>query len=140
MFVEYASETDICNTLSPYKIGDRVILLNNLNDMNNNGLFEKGTEMLISEIKLNYNVCVPEDIRKDSLDDYDFTGENAFKYILKSPVNSNQDKRACCCESDICDIYGERLNIQINTLMSFDDERKLRNLAIISSLSGWSGN
>lgn len=136
MFVEYASKDDICNALSPYKVGDRVLLLNDKNDMCDNGLFEQGTEMIIHEIRLNDDVYTPQSIRKDKLSDYSFVGENVFKYILKqSDSDNDSDKRVCCFESDFYDIHEKNLDIIVNTATKLNKTTFIIISAVVLTLS-----
>lgn len=130
MFIEYASTDDICNAISPYKVGDRIVLLNNIEL--NEGFFEKGTEMIVSEIHL--KASVNGKIRKDSLSDYSFVGKKAFRYTLVYPDNSDNQKKCYCYETDICCIDSKE--IIVNSILSDFDRKAGLILSIILILAG----
>lgn len=81
MFKEFATSEEILNAISPYKIGDVVISTKQLQSKNT-GVFDTGSEFIVSDIKLNKYMSLLE-ICKEDLNDYCIAGTDILYYTLK---------------------------------------------------------
>lgn len=87
MFIPYADEKMLCNTLAEYKIGDIVSTL--INIRTKEGIIEAGTKVKITDIKLNTKIITPQiptnEINKyvSSCDEWNFT------YIVTPVLTKN---------------------------------------------------
>lgn len=77
MYKPYATEADFCKACSPYQVGNVVFLLKEIKT--SEGVFEKGTLLVVSAIELN-NATIPEVVKGKEIE-YEIN-ENAFKYRM----------------------------------------------------------
>ena len=60
MYKPYATEADFCKACSPYQVGNVVFLLKEIKT--SEGVFEKGTLLVVSAIELN-NATIPKVVK-----------------------------------------------------------------------------
>lgn len=68
MYIEFATEEDICEALAKYKIGDHVVTLKDIQTAN--GMIEANTELQITEVCVPKDVFLPLDIPQSRLIEY----------------------------------------------------------------------
>lgn len=90
MFIQYADEKTICNSLAKYKVGEIVIALSDINC--GGGIIEKNTQLYITQIRISPNITIPK-ILENKLNEYvSAYDEYTFIYKLKSDVSSADEK------------------------------------------------
>lgn len=87
MFIPYADNKNVAIHFAEYKINDTVILIDDIETQN--GLFEKGTKMIIKDIKFDSeNTYVPCRLPKTQLNRYRVNTDNIFTYQLETSKSS----------------------------------------------------
>lgn len=90
MYIQYADEKTICNSLAKYKVGEIVIALSDINF--DGGIIEKNTQLYITQIRISPNITIPK-ILENKLNEYvSAYDEYTFIYKLKSDVSSADEK------------------------------------------------
>lgn len=90
MYIQYADDKTLCNSLAKYKVRETVIALSDINC--DGGIIEKNTKLQITQIRTNPNIFIPK-ILENKLNEYVSTyDEYTFIYKLK-PCSSNVDEK-----------------------------------------------
>lgn len=90
MYIQYADDKTLCNSLAKYKVRETVIALSDINC--DGGIIEKNTKLQITQIRINPNIFIPK-ILENKLNEYVSTyDEYTFIYKLK-PCSSNVDEK-----------------------------------------------
>ena len=90
MYIQYADDKTLCNSLAKYKVRETVIALSDINC--DGGIIEKNTKLQITQIRTNPNIFIPK-ILENKLNEYVSTyDEYTFIYKLK-PCSSNADEK-----------------------------------------------
>lgn len=90
MYIQYADDKTLCNSLAKYKVRETVIALSDINC--DGGVIEKNTKLQITQIRINPNIFIPKILESklnEYVSDYD---EYTFIYKLK-PCSSNADEK-----------------------------------------------
>lgn len=90
MYIQYANDKTICNSLAKYKVGEIVITLSDINC--DGGIIEKNTKLQITQIRTSPKITIPK-ILENKLNEYvseydEYTFIYKLKPVASADVNS----------------------------------------------------
>lgn len=88
MFIPYIDETTLCSKLARYKIGDTVVSLSDI--QHKNGIIETGTKLIITNIRLNPKIPIPQ-IPVNTINEY-ISVHDEWTFIYDTKVLSEKSE------------------------------------------------
>lgn len=110
MYIQYADDNAICNSLAKYKVGETVIALSDINC--DGGIIEKNTQLYITQIRISPNIIIPK-ILANKLNEYvSAYDEYTFIYKLKSDVSDEKTIELSSSEFERADNFTKDFAVQ----------------------------